>query len=35
MYTIEGQHKQEGWHATDFQIFAYSQNLVRMVGKRK
>lgn len=35
MCTIEGQCKQEGWHATDFQIFAYSQKLVMNGGKEK
>lgn len=35
MCTIEGQCKQEAWHATDIQIFACSQKLVMNGGKEK
>lgn len=33
--TAEGQYKQEDRHATDFQVFANSQKLVKRGGKEK
>lgn len=35
MCVVEGQRKQEGRRATDFQVFANSQKLVKRGGKEK
>lgn len=35
MCAVEGQYKQEDRHATDFQVFAHSQKLLRRGEKEK